>query len=184
VSERADRLIAPPVVGRFYIVPVVTTKWHHCIEPWPVIGPIHTDAEFFNFEAEHYHIDGRFLTARQIKMVENCAPWRSVPAELQAAPLHAGKDEVLPKPVLAKRRCSSSHVVYQHGDKVQIKELRSHYAGQQCERGKAGWVCPHRKASLGSVEVVGGIITCPLHGLQIDAATGVVISSHEEKSHG
>lgn len=179
---RADRLTSEPIVGRYYFVPVVIAKWHSLIESWPVMGPPHTDIEFFNFAHEHYHIDGRFLTKRQIKVVEECAPWREPIAELQAAPLHDGFLGKLPKATLTKRRCISVHLPYAHGEKKPIQDLRKHYAGAQCEHGKGGWICPHRKASLGSVQIIDGIITCPLHGLQFDAVTGVALSSTDRGS--
>jgi hypothetical protein len=172
--QRADRLAAPPAVGQYYLVPVVTAKWHNQLMAWPVIGPAHTDAEFFNFKDEHYHIDGRFLTKRQREIAN--VPWRTMAGELQSAPLHAYRGESpLPKPVLTKRRCSVSYLPYEHGDKKPIMDIRAHFAGAQCDKGKGGWICPHRKASLGSVLAVDGIVVCPLHGLKIDAATGIVL---------
>jgi hypothetical protein len=174
---RADRLTSAPIVGRFYLVPLVFARWHGIFEPWPVMGPAHTDIEFFDFGDEHYHIDGRFLTSRQFKLVDECAPWRAPAAELQAAPLHNYRGGPLPKPVLTKRKCNSAHHPYEHGDKKPIQDLRKHYAGTKCERGKGGWICPHRKASLGSVQVVDGVVTCPLHGLMFDAATGVALTA-------
>lgn len=175
--SRLDSLSAAPIVGRFYLVPVVTARWCGLIEPWPVMGPLHADIEFFNFGEKHYHIDGRFLTARQLKLIEEYAPWREPAAEIQAAPLHNYLGGKLPKPFLTKRRCRSDQSPYHHGDKKPVIDLRKHYAGSQCEHGKAGWICPHRKASLGSVAVIDGIVTCPLHGLQFDAATGVALTS-------
>ena len=40
-----------------------------------------------------------------------------------------------------------------------------------------GWICPHQATPLGSIEPVDGIIICPLHGLRIDAQTGIVVPS-------
>jgi hypothetical protein len=176
--ERIDRLTAPPKVGRFYLVPTVYAIWHDLRSDWPVIGPLHTDVEFFDFKHDHYHLDWRFLSARQRSQAST---WRESPAaDVQAAPLHAyiGEPE-LPKPVWTKRRCNRLDAPYEHGDKKPIKDLREHFSGVQCERGKAGWICPHRKASLGSVAIVDGVITCPLHGLRIDAATGLTLPRHE-----
>lgn len=55
--------------------------------------------------------------------------------------------------------------------------IQRHYAGAKCAKGKGGWVCPHQKASLGSIMPIDGVITCPLHGLKIDAETGIVIDN-------
>lgn len=173
--QRIDRLDGSPVVGRYYLVPVVTIRWNGHLDAWPVIGPAHNDVEFFQFPQEHYHIDGRFLSARQWRVADDT--WRTAVDNIQSAPLHAANGKVLPKPTLNKRRCRLSDLGYVHGDKSQIKEIRTHFAGQQCERGKGGWICPHRKASLGSIAAIDGVITCPLHGLRIDAATGVTLAA-------
>lgn len=167
---RADRVTVPLEVGRYYLVPVVRAKWHYIESDWPVMGPLHADVEFFNFQAEHYHVDGRFFTKEQIEIAES--DWRPLAADVQAVPLHAYPgDPALPKPALAKRRCRFPQLPYEHGDKKPIQDLRKHYAGAQCPRGKSGWICPHRKVSLGSVASIDGVITCPLHGLRFDAAT-------------
>lgn len=181
MMERVDRLTAPPVVGSYYLVPVIMAKWNHHLAAWPVMGSLHSDAEFFEFKEVHYHIDGRFLSRRLRKEAEETS-YYSGPAALQAIPLHAYRGESpLPKPVLARRRCVSAGLPYEHGGKKPIEDLRAHFAGAQCERGKGGWICPHRKASLGSVEVIDGVITCPLHGLRFDAATGVALPPTESK---
>lgn len=175
--QRADRVTEPLVEGRYYLVPVITAKWHYVMSSWPVVGPPHTDLEFFDFKPEHYHVDGRFFTAPQIKIAEDSYRSRSLAAEVQAIPLHAYPGEPpLSKPVLKKRRCNFPFLPYEHGAEKPIKDLRTHYAGTQCERGKGGWICPHRKASLGSVTPIDGVVTCPLHGLRINAETGFVLS--------
>ena len=53
-----------------------------------------------------------------------------------------------------------------------VTQLNESFAGQQCRKGKRGFVCPHKLFPLGSVQVVDGVITCPLHGLRIDAQSG------------
>lgn len=181
--QRADRCTEPLVSGRYYLVPVVTAKWNHLLAEWPVMGSLHTDAEFFEFKKEHYHVDGRFLTKRQIEFAESQC--RTLAAEVQAVPLHAYPGEPsLPKPVLTKRRCWTPSLPYEHGDRTPIQNIRRHYAGTQCAIGKGGWICPHRKVSLGSVKAIDGIITCPLHGLRFDATSGVAMTSTHHRSEG
>ena len=61
---------------------------------------------------------------------------------------------------------------------IPVIELQAAVAGARCQRDAAGWVCPHRQFSFGSIAPDScGIITCPLHGLQVDAATGVAIAA-------
>lgn len=63
--ERIDQLDAPPVIGKFYMVPATRWKWN-CTgrrkKWWPVVGPKHNDVEFFNFPHQHFHTDVRFLS--------------------------------------------------------------------------------------------------------------------------
>ena|ERR1700679_524429 len=175
---RVDQMQEVPLPGRFYLVPTINELWHGHRSDWPVIGPLHKDIEFFNFTDEHYHIDGRFLNARQRKIAgSQVRP--TVAEEIQAAPLHhewRKPDSILPKPILKKLKCWKSDIPYGHHDKKQVQDIQKHYAGQSCANGKSGWICPHRKASLGSIAPVNGVITCPLHGMRIDAETGKVLS--------
>lgn len=173
--QRVDRLTEAPIAGQYYLVPVVRAVWDGHLDHWPVIGPRHTDQQFFNFEHEHYHIDGRFLSKRQRGYAEH--GWYSLAAQIQRTPLMtAGNfNRDMPKPVLAKRKCWTPNLPYEHHHETPVKELIRHFAGSKCASGKAGWICPHQKAPLGSVEIIDGIITCPLHGLRINAASGEVL---------
>jgi Rieske [2Fe-2S] domain len=167
--ERVDRLTTAVVQGRFYLVPTVWGEWNGRLANWPVIGPLHEDREFFNFTVEHYHIDPRFVRLSP----EN--------RELTfARPLHAhprGEPNVtLPAPIFHRKKCLHSWILYPYYGRVPIDQIQRHFAGTQCLSGKGGWICPHRKASLGSIVPVDGVITCPLHGIKIDAATGKVLA--------
>ena len=135
---------------------------------WPVIGPQHEDREFFGFTTWHYHVDARFLPKGDKRIYDTLT-----------YPLHGrhrvnGRYDRLPKPVWRRRKCVASGVGFAPGGR-QIAAMQAHYAGQQCPRNRAGFVCPHRKVPLGSVEPKDGVIVCPLHGLRIDAVTGVVL---------
>lgn len=173
--KRVDQLKEPTIVGQYYIVPTIDEIWYGYRSHWPVIGPPHTDIEFFNFELVHYHIDGRFLSKRQLDKAEGYG----FPSVIQSAPVHAPRyteGAKLPHPVYKRLRCRSNHVEYVQHHQDPIKGIIAYYAGHQCDQGKAGWICPHRKASLGSINPINGIITCPLHGLQINAETGICLS--------
>lgn len=53
--------------------------------------------------------------------------------------------------------------------------MQAALGGAQCKRAKSGWICPHRNFHVGSIKPnKHGRIICPLHGLQIDAETGIV----------
>jgi len=166
--ERADRQTSPLIAGRFYLVPIVRAKWFNHLDAWPVIGPLHEDREFLHFPDDHFHVDARFLPASFKD------PWR-----VFSYPLHAYRGEPpLPAPVMKRRKCVRVHVPWEVSGRRNtgpLDVLRAHFAGRQCAKGKSGWICPHRHAALGSIQADGGVITCPLHGLRIDAVTGAVL---------
>lgn len=164
--ERADRLSTPPVVGQFYLVPTVYYEWFNKIRHWPIVGAIHNDADRFFLKADHYHLDVRFTPAWALNMRPFAAPLIELP---NCGPLPSIKFRAI--------RCHRLMPVYPHHDRKEIIGIQKDYAGQQCTHGKGGWICPHRKFSLGSLEPIDGVITCPLHGLQINSKTGRVISN-------
>jgi Rieske [2Fe-2S] domain len=170
--ERVDRLTEPLVTGRFYLVPTVRAKWNDVEKEWPVIGPYHEDADRFSFKDFHYHVDARFLKQFWYHEVVAGRP-------LHPLPYMGGQK--LPSPILRRRKCYFAWLPYTEEHRKEIVKLRADFAGQQCERGKGGWICPHRKASLGSVLPDRGVIICPLHGLAINAATGHVLT-HEHNA--
>lgn len=170
MTPRADRMTEPLVEGQFYLVPTVKVEWIGRVAAWPVIGTLHEDAEFFNFGWDHYHVDARFLARGR-------DPYLVFQHPLHAQPIRDAEAK-LPKPALSRRKCVRSLVMFTVPWRANPRPLgvfRAALAGRQCDHGKGGWICPHRKASLGSIVPVDGIITCPLHGLQINAATGKVL---------
>jgi Rieske [2Fe-2S] domain len=159
---RVDRLLTRPVPGLSYLVPTVRGSFHAKIADWPVMGHLHEDARFFSFVEQHYHVDPRFVSVRFAKRVFS-------------APLHARDYAPLGKIVFRQRKCIRTMPDYPFSWRPEIDAVQRTYAGQQCARGKGGWICPHQKAALGSIPPnANGVITCPLHGLRINAASGVV----------
>jgi hypothetical protein len=156
--ERVDRMTQPPIVGQFYLVPVVHGKWYAREGDYPVIGSRHNDIEFFDFERTHYHLDFRFVRDADVMRAST-------------APLHDFPDFPLSKPALKRRKCLRQQHTFDGPSKI-MDPFRAAFAGQQCANSKLGWICPHKKIVLGSTPVIGGIVTCPLHGLRIDAETG------------
>lgn len=168
--ERVDRIATPLVVGRTYLVHTVHFRYFgDKPADWPVIGHKHTDVEFFNFKVPHFHVDVRFLSQRLRKKIGD---------GFFSSPLceRPGESDELPEPFWKKWQCRMSSLEYPFGDRGAIQGIRMHYSGQQCAKGKGGWICPHRKAALGSIlPAENGLVTCPLHGLVINAETGIVV---------
>lgn len=83
------------------------------------------------------------------------------------------------KPRLRRMKCTLVELPYGFGNAIQIQKLNSHFSGHQCRKGKRGFVCPHKHLPLGSIAPIDGVITCPLHGLRVDAETGICLGPEE-----
>lgn len=170
--RKLSDLREPPVVGQFYMVPVIREyPYFGKMDTWPVIGPRHTDDDFFNFPMPHYHIDARFLTKAQVRHIET--DYRGLVAWVGSSPL-AHRDIPVPtgRPVLARRKCRAASYGYSHGERDQVRALNAHYAEPEAIRLADGrLLCPHRKADLSQFPAgADGMVTCPLHGLRVRCA--------------
>lgn len=189
--QRIDRMSEPPVVGRWYMVPCVFAKWREDYEYWPVVGHEHDDLQFFNFPYRHYHVDARFLTRPQRLAlgyyVDRLDPERVAEACI-SQPLQTNDRgcNVGGLPTLQRKRCSMGPIQASQRilDAPNWNKLASHYAGQQCRQGRRGWICPHQNVALGNVAAINGVIHCPLHGLRIDAVTGICLGSLKSQTRG
>lgn len=183
-TPHVDTLDHPPIVGTRYFVPTVLYPWHGKVEAWPVMGPKHTDAEHIGFHQEHYHVDLRFLSDAQIRRIERLAHHKDIETIVASAPLAtldaAGKERPHPEPVLKRLACRrSGHDYPAYGAREQrgLRKLAEAYAGRRCGRNAQGaLVCPHKGFVLASLEPdPRGRVVCPLHGLEIDTGSGVVV---------
>lgn len=176
--QKFDDLTEPPVVGRFYLVPTVIGTWHGKDGPWPVMGVKHEDAEWLSFPWLHYHLN-RFFVNEEEEYRAVRSPLTENTGYLSNSPL--------PAPFLRKWKCRRSIVAKFPTENIPPKDRRAHmwwemfdhFTGVQCKR-SSGWVCPHKGARLGAIIPIGGVITCPLHGMRIDARTGIVLSQAKE----
>lgn len=175
--ERVDRLTSPPIVGQFYLVRTVCETYFGKFKDWPVIGPEHDDVEFFGFKDQHYHVDFRFIRCSDALVAERHPYVLHPPRRISGV-----ASPTLAKPVWHRRKCVRSQLGFflprsRFIDTSPLYKLRNAFAGRQCARdARGGFICPHRKAPLGSIQPdKDGVITCPLHGLRIDASTGVVV---------
>ncbi len=173
--KRIDEMMEPPIVGQYYMVPTVEYRYFGRLDDWPVIGPKHEDAEILKFPWHHYHIDGRFLNARRVAFVLN-QQLGSIEDIIGRRPLNYmtyGVDpHPYPDPIYKRLRCRTAAFDYPHGNQPAIKRMREMFASKSLT-GPCKRICPHRGAHLGSVSPnEHGIITCPLHGLRWNAATG------------
>jgi hypothetical protein len=171
----------PPVVGRFYMVPTVPNyPWYGRRADWPVLGPLHEDAEFFNFPTPHFHVDLRFLSTHQIKFAARCLPGRYASGDTEedaaltasAAPLNTNGEPVPKRATLKRMKCrraSYSTTIDLYLSEVRPKmEARYGSPAPAIRRADGRLLCPHRKADLSQfLPDADGIVTCPLHGLRV-----------------
>lgn len=175
--ERIEDITTPPVVGRFYGVPTVEAYWYNRLMPWPVMGARHADREHFDFPHEHYHIDPRFVSRRIWDSMMWWGDEAAAASTFFRTPLTGRVDwrrgSDLGPVVRRRRKCQRAMPEYPYGDKDPVQSLRRAFAGVPAIPSKRGWICPHRKAPLGSIQPdEHGVITCPLHGLRFCAKTG------------
>ena len=169
----------PLVPGRFYQVPCIFYRYCGMTDWWPVLGPRHKDVAFLNFPHLHYHVDGRFLSKRQRRHLAGYAmSLETLAGMVSSRPLNLRNGEPPPpEPTVKRRKCSLARIDYAQHHQPNIQKIATHFAAHKCKRGEQGWICPHQATPLGSIAPVDGVITCPLHGLRIDAATGLVLTT-------
>lgn len=166
------------------MVPVVHFTWFGREADWPVLGPMHTDADFFNFPARHYHVDIRFLNARTRRWAAGHLPESLMQVDpvvvvarcATGFPLNR-RDRELPdgRPLLTRRRCFLSSTPFGFADDLYapFQQLRDHYGDPAPAIAKPDGrlLCPHRKVDLSSFPPdAAGVVTCPLHGLRVRCA--------------
>jgi hypothetical protein len=192
--ERITHLGEPPVIGRRYLVPTVHYVWlHGSRRAWPVYLPKHDDQEHLNFPFPHYHVDPRFLNKRDTRFAAQSSVGALTSVRegevvslaertTQARPLVRTTGawslaDIDPHPpiVWAAKRCFRPAVGYRAAHEPTIVGMHAAYQGQQCRRVRSGWICPHKRFPLGSLEPVDGVVTCPLHGLRVRVSDGVVL---------
>lgn len=166
----------PPIVGRFYMVPVIVDVCKEWPGAWPVLGPLHTDVDLFPaFPWPHYHLDFRFLTVAQERRLSS--GWRSALEAVGSFPIsHRPEVDIhIPKglPQLIKRKCRRPGYGYAFRERDHVGELERQY-GVACKpitRPDGRKLCPHRKVDLSSFPPrPDGTVVCPLHGLTVQIA--------------
>lgn len=179
----------PPVVGKWYLVPCIFMQRYNDCQAiwWPVHGKRHNDKQFFRLDAEHYHVDQRFLGVRHLDQIGHFedrhgnGPVDRSFAVPVSAPYSGYRDhealknlyKPLDEPQFRRMKCKRVMPKYPFSRMAEIVHLNEHFSGKSCANGRHGWVCPHQHYPLGQETADDdGVITCPLHGLRIDAETG------------
>jgi hypothetical protein len=180
--ELLSSLREAPTIGRYYLVPVVRYGlFNKDDEDWPVLGPIHHDRELINFPDLHYHLDGRFLSARQMRRFVSEDEWMSGQyspgSTLNGKPLSQKRQfggvvqpKLPPRPTLKKLLCRREIQPWVVGKFSERWGLNKHYgepaAGLHRRDGRV--LCPHRKVDLSQFPAdLYGVVVCPLHGMRV-----------------
>lgn len=164
------------IIGEFYKVPCVEWMYFGRKDWWPVIGPRHNDERIIGFAYDHYHVDYRFLNRSQRAFLDMPLTYAR-PHAVFTSPLAPMRFSEVPVeapsavPTLKRRKCSGEYPVYPHKDAPWKRKLEEAY---ECASMKAG-VCPHQGVSLSGLQIVDGVVTCPLHGLRWKVDTGALV---------
>lgn len=171
MTRRLSDLREPPVEGRSYLVPAISYPYFGAMDVWPVFGPMHTDVEFLHFPHAHYHVDARFLTARQHQRLLTHAEWGGIETVVGRWPLKT-MGTALPtgRPGLIRRRCRRAGYGHAFQNNPTIEAMRAHYGhpAPAVRLADGRVLCPHRKADLTQLPPDdAGNVLCPLHGLKV-----------------
>lgn len=166
-----SELREPPVVGRYYLVPVIDFNYCGIDGQWPTLGPPHHDRDDIGFEPIHFHVDLRFLTARQAGRIDGYRYGHTPEMIVANFPLNRSGREVPRKPYLAKRRCRVASWAYSPPSVPKWTPAFDRRYGKIAEPRRLAdgrLLCPHRKVDLSSFPPdKDGIVVCPLHGLRV-----------------
>jgi hypothetical protein len=160
--------LEPYKVGRYYRVPTVTAYLFDWLRPWPVLEPMHNDAEIIGFRYDHYHLDWRFVSERAFKSLERKNWYRSV-LSIPLMTSERQNAQGLPLPVMRRLKCKRDMPVFPERAPF-IGKLEDRYAPCRMKRG----ICPHQGVSLRSLPERDGVVECPAHGLRWWVKTGAL----------
>lgn len=165
------------IVGKFYEVPAVrVSEWHRFVGWLPVIGPFHEDAEIVGFKPHHFHADWRFMPQRLWKYFKD---WRTEGGHFGwpiQCPDNRGKRVILEGPTLKRMTYKRDPGRFPIQNARWLEPLGRAMACAKLTNG----VCPHRGIPVSAMHREGDILTCPGHGLQWNAITGLPHTSSKE----
>jgi hypothetical protein len=169
---RIDEMAEVPQLGQRYLVPCVESRdcfWWNRDQYIPLFGGFHEDKEIIGFPEVHSHIDWRFVSTKT---------FRNLDAKFPRQRLYGL--------VASQKNCSD--ITYQV---LSLKRPFPPYAylhkpgmSPSCLEGLPcpPWmpeleeahkdipllcnVCPHKGSDLSTIVEVGGVKTCPAHGLR------------------
>lgn len=173
--------IVHATVGRYYMVPCLFVPkelraW--IAEEWaPILGNKHIDPEL-GVDAEHFHIDWRFVREATLKFA-SAGVIKSPHGKIITNDSGDIFDHKLTgMPVLKRRLCKRAMPEF---PSLEGKSSRRIFARmeagmlERCARLKDGHICPHRGIDLRPFADAEGFATCPGHGLRWNLSTGELV---------
>lgn len=165
------------VIGRRYVVPaVLANRFYGLSDIWiPVIGPRHEDSEVIRFPHMHWHIDWRFAPSKLWNRFHH-RPSAARYGIVLNCPNMDGDRVVIEGPQPRRMTCKRDLPPYPHKYAQWSEALREHMRQRGCDALVNGR-CPHRGVPAESMIRDGDVLTCPAHGLQFSATTGLLLAS-------
>ncbi|MDB6104121.1 MAG: hypothetical protein JWO52_4120 [Gammaproteobacteria bacterium] len=165
------------IIGKFYEVPAVYARDWWGFDGWiPVLGPMHEDAEIVGFPWQHFHIDWRFARRNLFDFVANIKGPQLVYASPIQCPDRSGKRVIAEGPILKRMTYKRELLPFPRMPNTWVPVLAKKYACTKLVNG----LCPHRGIPVSAMHREGDILTCPGHGLQWNAITGLPHTSNSE----
>jgi hypothetical protein len=180
MSDRTPKAVGICEVGKPYLVPCVrassTPPSYARPGDWvPVLLPEHEDREIIGVPYAHYHLDFRFLSDRQHRLVHlGSIMHRDLwPTPKPGLTLYVGELEY------RRKKCRRRMPInYPHHLPTWYPRLEKAYTGA-CMVNRR---CPHKGIDLSGCEARNGVILCPGHGLMWDEKTGEQVTVAEAYS--
>ena len=151
-------MAGPLEAGKWYWVPSVALGplYHRYL---PVINNLHVDE---GLGIPHYNFDGRFFPKKMRRLYFNAERQNVALAE---APVTLQVHRCLRiEPLPEEYYAGSVYSMFETACTNKIME---------------NMTCPHRGTDLSTCPVVGGIVTCPSHGLRWRVSDGVLVQNAE-----
>lgn len=168
---RTDIEVVPYRIGGMYRVPCIETKISGLSSLWPILGSWHDDVDVIGFKDKHFHVDARFLNQRQWLAMANHvngedSVFSTVIIDSEIDPLGSVENRLRK----CRRKCRREWPQYPHTRPRWLPKLEQAYRYKKID---SRLVCPHRGTSFQGLKAdEAGCVTCPLHGLRFDCATG------------
>ena len=177
--QKIDELIEPPVVGNYYLVPHIRDTYSTLSDKvkkieLPVYNNFHSDADFFAVQDNHYHYDLRFVSRRELWLINWFSGRMATKQEesLLNAQFCLNINKSKENLIYKKRKCLRTiydNAFLQKQDNKHYSAFQANFVGKTLDCDK----CPHRGFDLNQIPEIAGFKTCPLHGLVFQENTCV-----------